>query len=114
MSEWKTEDEFAQNLNTVFRLKLDTPKPVELTLIDVKGHSCEANEPPELERFSAVFSGPADFFLPQRIYPLAHQQMGDLEIFLVPIGKEVDGFRYEAVFNYFKSGLLPEGKVAID
>ena len=28
--------------------------------------------------------------------------MGAFELFLVPVGNDENGFRYEAVFNYFK------------
>ena len=55
-----------------------------------------------MERFSAVFSGPPDIFLPQQTYRVSHPEMGEFEIFLVAIGQEADGFRYEAVYNYYK------------
>jgi len=29
--------------------------------------------------------------------------MGEFDLFLVPIGEDDQGFRYEAVFNYFKT-----------
>jgi hypothetical protein len=30
--------------------------------------------------------------------------MGELEIFLVPIAREGEGFTYEAVYNYYRAG----------
>jgi hypothetical protein len=53
----------------------------------------------EREPFSLVFLGPREPVLPQRIYPLAHDELGELEIFLVPIAQDADGVRYEAVFT---------------
>ena len=97
-----TEQEFSRQVNTNFRLKLDTPQPIHLKLVEVKGYSKNAEERSGMERFSLFFTGPADPFLPQLMYSLSHEVMGEFEIFLVPIGKTADGFRYEAVFNYFK------------
>ena len=49
--------------------------------------------------FSLVFRGPDEPVLPQRIYPLEHDDLGEIEIFLVPVGPDDDGMRYEAVFS---------------
>lgn len=48
--------------------------------------------------FSLVFRGPGDRVLPQRIYRLAHDELGEFEFFLVPIGPDREGMRYEAIF----------------
>jgi uncharacterized protein DUF6916 len=97
-----TEKEFSQHLNTKFRVNVDAPQPIELELVEVKGYHNKAEEQGGMERFSVFFSGPADVQLRQRTYPLVHEQMGEFDIFLVPIGRSEQGFRYEAVFNYFK------------
>jgi hypothetical protein len=55
-----------------------------------------------MERFSTVFAGPADSFLPQAMYQLSHTEMGDFDVFLVPFSGDQRGYRYEAVFNYYK------------
>jgi hypothetical protein len=49
--------------------------------------------------FSLEFLGPPGPLLPQRIYRLEHARLGTLEIFLVPLGRENRGVRYEAVFG---------------
>lgn len=55
---------------------------------------------PRRESFSLIFSGPPERPLGQRIHRLRHVVLGDLEIFLVPIGPGPEGAaRYEAVFN---------------
>jgi hypothetical protein len=51
------------------------------------------------EPFSLVFAGPAAPVLPQSIYRLENDDLGALEIFLVPIGRDAGGTRYEAAFN---------------
>lgn len=97
-----TENEFSQHLNTKYRVNVEAPKPVELELVEVKTYA-DKDKPGEqggMERFSIYFLGPADLFLPQGMYQLTHERMGDFELFIVPIKQEELGFRYEAVFNY--------------
>ncbi len=54
---------------------------------------------PRQEAFSVIFHGPADPFMQQGLYHLQNGTLGDLELFLVPIGRDSDGYQYEAVFN---------------
>lgn len=54
---------------------------------------------PKQESFSLFFLGPLDVFLPQGIHSLRHDRLGELALFLVPVGKSDLGFQYEAVFN---------------
>ena len=49
--------------------------------------------------FSLLFLGPAEPVLPQRIYRLAHDTVGEIEIFIVPVGRDENGTTYEAVFG---------------
>lgn len=49
--------------------------------------------------FSATFRGPAEPVVPQGIRPLAHDELGALEVFLVPVASDADGVTYEAVFT---------------
>jgi hypothetical protein len=55
-----------------------------------------------MERFSVFFSGSPEFLLPQSLYRLVHPEMGEFEIFLVAVAQEPTGYRYEAVYNYYK------------
>lgn len=95
-----TEAEFSKHVNTKFRVEGE--QPIELELTEVKGYLSQAHEQSGMERFSAFFNGPLEPFLRQRVYALEHDLMGAFELFLVPIAKDENGFRYEAVFNYFK------------
>jgi L-ascorbate metabolism protein UlaG (beta-lactamase superfamily) len=97
-----TETEFSQHLNTKYRVNVDAPKLIELELVEVKSY-VNKDKPGEqggMERFSIYFRGPADNFLPQGMYHMTHERMGDFDLFLVPIARQELGFRYEAVFNY--------------
>lgn len=57
--------------------------------------------------FSVLFHGPIEPVLPQRVYRLEHDDLGQLELFIVPVGPtEPSGpgarptaMRYEAVFG---------------
>ena len=108
MSEWQTEEEFRQNLNTKFRVTLDSPKPIELTLVEVESRPSGADEETGMERFSVFFTSPLDVLLDQASYPLSHPRMGEFDLFLVPIAQESNGYRYEAVYNYYKSAAEPK------
>jgi hypothetical protein len=95
-----TEQEFSKHVNTKFRVVNE--QPIELELTEVKGYSSKPNEQTGMERFSAFFRGPADRVLVQQTYSIEHEQMGAFDLFLVPVSRDDSGFRYEAVFNYFK------------
>ena len=49
--------------------------------------------------FSVLFRGPLAPVMPQRIYPLVHETLGSLELFIVPIGPRDGGMVYEAIFT---------------
>jgi len=95
-------NQFSQQLNTKFRVNVDSPEPVELELVEVALRPSEPTEQAGMERFSTFFYGPANIFLQQRTYEVVHPSMGEFAIFLVAIGSDERGFRYEAVFNRFK------------
>lgn len=100
MSAPLTEKEFSKHLNTKFQIAAEPPLELELT--EVKGYLSGQNEQAGMERFSAFFHGPGDRYLQQQVYALEHDAMGSFELFLVPISLDEKGYRYEAVFNYFK------------
>lgn len=50
-------------------------------------------------QFSLVWRGPPGQRLEQRIYTVRHPALGAQELFLVPIGADAEGIRYEAVFT---------------
>lgn len=49
--------------------------------------------------FSLIFSGSAEYALTQRLYRLQHDLLGEIAIFLVPVGRDAQGFSYQALFN---------------
>ena len=101
MSASLTEAEFLKHVGSKFLLQLGE-QTLELELVEVKGYLPAPNDQTGMERFSVFFSGPPETRLPQSVYSLHHESLGEFEIFLVPIAGDEHGFRYEAVFNYFK------------
>ena len=96
-----TEAEFSRHVNTDFDLSFGDEQ-LQLRLVEVKAYLPQAHEESGMDRFSLFFHGPGDRYLPQRVYRMTHEAMGEIDIFLVPIEKKENAFRYEAVFNYYK------------
>jgi hypothetical protein len=82
-------------VNTTFTLRLDD-RSVELQLSQV---TRPRSAQPKFETFSLIFSGSCEPALPQQIFRLQHERLGAFDLFLVPIAREPDGMKYEAVFN---------------
>ena len=92
-------------VGTTFRLDRPPDAPVELTLVEVKDLGPAPG--PDLlgkpglrdKAFALTLRGPRTPLLPQRIYTMTHATLGALAIFIVPIGPDGSGMRYEAIFN---------------
>jgi hypothetical protein len=92
MAEGLTLQDFVPHLHTRFQVAGEDGCEVELTdAMDLSNAS--------MEQFSLVFTGQASPWLPQCLYQLIHPQMGEFELFLVPIGPDTAGMRYEAAFS---------------
>jgi len=90
-----TQEVFARHANSKFHAQIDELTSVELELTEVS----DVNLHPQQEEFVIVFRGPSDKFLGQGVLSFSHDQMGQFELFLVPIKQDEQGFYYEAVFN---------------
>ena len=97
MLESFTVETFSGHLGEVFRMYPDASNPLEVELISATGLG-EASDG-HRQPFSLVFRGPGDVLLPQRIYRMEHSEIGTFELFLVPIGPDEEGLRYEAIFT---------------
>ena len=90
-----THETFSQHVNSNFRVQLDENTGVEVELVEVS----ELKLYPRQEEFAIVFRGPLNAFLGQGVGYFKHEQMGDFEIFIVPIRQDEQGVYYEAIFN---------------
>lgn len=88
---------FEEQLNTPFRIHFGGEAPLEVVLYEVRLH--EPHGGPRKQPYSVYFRSLHRGVLPQGIYRVEHERMGPMEIFLVPIGPDALGMRYEAVFN---------------
>lgn len=95
-----TYSDFAAYLNQTFRIHLESIDPLEAELIDVAHMGSEPQDEGVRWAFSIVLRGPREPVLPQQIYSVEHEQMGPLDLFLVPLGPDKEGhIEYEAVFT---------------
>lgn len=85
---------FEKALDSGFRVHVDDPGPVEVTLVEV----AVSDRRPGWETFSLLFAG-GDEALPQAMYCVDHADLGSFPLFLVPVLTDRDGRHYEAVFN---------------
>ena|SRR5215217_1842961 len=86
---------FTEYVNTQFDMLDDPAQTLALTLTSIVEHTKTERQ----EVFSLFFHGPSAPFLPQGIHKLNHSHLGELELFLVPVGQDKEGFQYEAAFN---------------
>lgn len=71
-----------------------------LTLKLIEASAAGGDPSPKREPFSLVFVGPDEPLLEQAIYPVEHDELGQLTLFMVPLGPHKDGgLRYEVVFT---------------
>ena len=86
---------FAPHLHSVFQVEVEpgTFLPFELTEVE------RGPAHPRVLMFSLMFRGPADPVYPQRVYRLRHAVLEEMDLFLVPVGRQEKGVNYQAVFN---------------
>lgn len=73
---------------------------LDLVLAEVRELGVRATPEGPLENYSLVFRcAVRDRFAPQATYRLEQARLGSLDVFLVPLGPDAQGMRYEAVFN---------------
>ncbi|WP_448188432.1 DUF6916 family protein [Azospirillum sp. sgz301742] len=95
-----TLDSFTPHVGTPFAL--NHPEFQEtFTLVEAKAGIPHDHPMKKRDPFSLLFHGSStDRQFNQQIMPLKHEAMGELAIFLVPLGRNEDGsIRYQAVFN---------------
>lgn len=93
-------EHFAGRIGEGFEVRLPnaTERLVLENTLARANHGCPVSVRPG---FSIFLRGSTPtILLQQGTYPLEHEEMGRLDIFIVPIGREPDGtFRYEACFS---------------
>lgn len=95
-----TANDFIPHIDTPFTIRVNDDLVVPLVLTSVNERS-DAFAVPGVGRlpFSLEFHGRHRGHLHQQIWRLEHETLGTLDLFLVPLGPDANGMRYEAVFN---------------
>jgi hypothetical protein len=89
------QSEFVSHLHSSFRVSVDETSAIDAELIEVSELKLSSRQ----ERFAIVFRGPNETVLGQGMRRFSHDQMGEFDLFLVPISRDEHGTNYEAVFN---------------
>lgn len=92
-------EDFEPCLNDLFAVKLEDETGLELELIQVKPLGKADPESKARRPFSLLFRGPMDSVLPQQMHQLENSKLGEMVLFLVPVGPDEDGMLYDASFN---------------
>lgn len=91
--------DFTPYLHQCFRIRLNGSEPLDLELVSVSELGAAVREGYR-RPFALHFLGPISTqYLAQGTFALEHEQMGILQIFIVPLGPENQRMRYESIFN---------------
>lgn len=93
-----TREEFAGRANETFDIGMGE-SAMPMTLVEVQ--PLPAHPYPGMMRapFSLIFRSGSPVVLPQQLYRMNNAKMGAMDIFLVPVARDVQGVLYQAVFN---------------
>lgn len=96
---------FQPLVGSLFQLLINGQPALDLTLFDVEDLTIDGQlRDPAIrsQPFSLIFHGPLSPFASQGNHALMHAQLGNLEMFLVPIGpdrKTGRNMQYQAIYN---------------
>lgn len=99
--QWFTCDDFIDVVGQDFDVATGDGSPQSLRLVQAIEDGEVGGPGPEgqiRQQFSLVFVGALETMLSQGTYPLSHPRLGELELFLVPLGPTAEGMQYEAAF----------------
>jgi len=95
-------ESFAGLSKTSWRVWIDAQDSVNLELSEITPPRIVSSGSAgglKYENFALEFLGPADRLLPQRMYWFESAAIGRFELFIVPVGRDQNGTRYQATFN---------------
>ncbi len=90
-------EDWQAHLDEVFNTLPSTGEAIELRLLSVAPLGAEQWD--RRQPYSLEFGGPLQPLLPQATYNLFNREMGELGIFLVPLGPRGGMMVYEAIFT---------------
>jgi len=90
-----TAEDFAPHLNTDYRVLDSQGGELTVRLSEVTPVLGGAQR----NAFALLFLGPLDVRVTQGTFRFVHSEMGELDLFIVPIGPKGGGMGYEAIFT---------------
>lgn len=90
-------DDFQACLNQAYSLG-PALGDLQLELISVERHP-HGDAVDGKDAFTIMLRGPAEPVLAQQTYTMRNENMGEFDLFIVPIGPDDQGMCYEAVFS---------------
>lgn len=90
--------DFSPFLHETFRLAVTDGVALDLELVEV--HESGRKGPGQRRSsFSLLFKGPRERLLLQQMYRMEHGAAGVMDLLIVPVREDEDGYYYEAVFS---------------
>lgn len=86
-----TSETFADRIGEIFEVVPADGPPLELVLAECEADRYEGS-------FSLLFHALDGRLEPQQTFRARHAELGEFDLFLVPLGPDERGMRYEAVF----------------
>jgi hypothetical protein len=92
-----SQSSFEGALDTAFEIRPggSDAGPLAVRLVEVKARPA----PPGHEQFSVLFVGPASPVWPQGTYRFVHAGLGEIDLFMVPVGRASAGVEYEVCIS---------------
>jgi hypothetical protein len=84
---------FTEQLGSLFRIELEADRFVDAELVEAKAYADGLRGDGQREAFSLLFKLSQD--LPQNTYHVVHDSIGELHIFMTPVGPGT----MESIFN---------------
>ena len=91
--------DFRNHLGSALTVTAPSGESCELKIFAVRDLEKEPRPGTLRAAFAVEFAGPAGLTMPQQIYSVRHADLGDAEIFIVPLAPDVYGSKFEALFN---------------
>lgn len=90
-----TREQFAEQTGSTFNVTFGPKSTVGMKLIEVNQRKRDDRH----NIFSLLFLAPPETPVWQNLFTVEHPVLGTMELFLVPVGGDDQGIKYEAVFN---------------
>lgn len=92
-------EDFSDKVGQIFTITFDDAPAIPIALTEAK--ALKQIPVPGMTRppFSLIFVADTPQMLPQRMYRVEQEALGQIVLCLVPVGKKPEGFEYQALFN---------------